>query len=118
MIARRPRFLLLLASAGLVSLLPALTSSVSATPDIAKATGQPCATCHVNPAGGGPRNALGMRFEALPNHDTDPAAAFASLTGAPAPAAPAPAMPTPAAAAQPGPTSFQPTLSEVMMEYA
>jgi hypothetical protein len=66
-----------------------------------------------------------MRFEALPNHDTDPAAAFASLTGAPAPAMPAPTMPAPAAA-QPTAaaltpqqlTAIQPTLGGVMIEYA
>jgi mono/diheme cytochrome c family protein len=97
MIPRRIRYVVIFASTGLVSLLPALTAPVVATPDIAQATGQPCATCHVNPGGGGPRNAFGMQFEALANHDSDPAAAFASLmAAAPAPAAPAP-VPAPAA---------------------
>ncbi len=40
-----------------------------------------CGTCHVNPAGGGPRNADGMAFEAIPTHMTDPAGAWAMVVG-------------------------------------
>ena len=38
-----------------------------------------CVTCHVNPNGGGPRNAYGMLFENQPYHATDPAAALAAI---------------------------------------
>jgi uncharacterized repeat protein (TIGR01451 family) len=64
-------------------------SPASALPDYAAKTGQPCATCHVNPAGGGARNATGQAFEAIPTHSTDPAGAFAQATGAKPAAAPA-----------------------------
>jgi hypothetical protein len=38
-----------------------------ATPQFAAQTHLPCARCHVNPAGGGPRNAFGKAFEANGN---------------------------------------------------
>ncbi|MCX9025108.1 MAG: PGF-CTERM sorting domain-containing protein [Candidatus Methanoperedens sp.] len=38
-----------------------------------------CGTCHVNPNGGGPRNAYGMLFENQPYHSTDPAAALTAI---------------------------------------
>lgn len=86
-------------AAGLIVLF--MPSIGAALPQYAAATGQPCATCHVNPAGGGPRNAKGQAFEAIPTHATDPAGAFAQLN-APAPAVPAPVAPVvaPAAAGQ------------------
>jgi hypothetical protein len=34
-----------------------------ATPQFAAQTHLPCARCHVNPAGGGPRNAFGKAFQ-------------------------------------------------------
>lgn len=33
-----------------------------ARPAYAAATKKPCGTCHVNPAGGGPRNEFGLAF--------------------------------------------------------
>ncbi len=36
----------------------------SATPQYASQTGLSCGRCHVNPAGGGPRNAFGKAFAA------------------------------------------------------
>ncbi len=36
----------------------------AALPAYAAATGKPCGACHVNPAGGGPRNAYGEAFAA------------------------------------------------------
>ncbi len=36
----------------------------SALPQYAAQTGLPCGRCHVNPAGGGPRNAFGKAFAA------------------------------------------------------
>jgi len=38
-----------------------------------------CGTCHVDPNGGGPRNAFGTSFENQPNHATDPAAALKAI---------------------------------------
>lgn len=38
-----------------------------------------CGTCHVNPNGGGPRNAYGMLFENQPYHAADPAAALTAI---------------------------------------
>jgi hypothetical protein len=35
-----------------------------ALPKFAAQTGLPCGKCHVNPAGGGPRNAFGKAFQA------------------------------------------------------
>jgi hypothetical protein len=35
-----------------------------ALPKFAAETGLPCGQCHVNPAGGGPRNAFGKAFQA------------------------------------------------------
>lgn len=63
-----------------------------ALPDYATKTGQSCGTCHVSPAGGGPLTAQGQAFAAIATHTTDPAGAWAQVTGvaqAPAPAAPA-----------------------------
>ena len=75
----------------------------SALPSFSTATGQPCTTCHVNANGTGGFTATGQAFAAIPNHASDPAAAFAQVRGAAAPAAAAPAAPTatraPAAAA-------------------
>ena len=74
----------------------AMATVTDALPQYAAATGQPCSTCHINPAGGGPRNATGQAFEAIPTHSTDPAGAFAQISH---PAAPAPTQaPTPAPA--------------------
>jgi hypothetical protein len=50
---------LLLAAALLVA-----PRSASALPAYAQKEGKPCAYCHVNPAGGGPRNAKGKQYEA------------------------------------------------------
>jgi len=38
--------------------------SAQARPQYARQTGLPCGQCHVNPAGGGPRNAFGQAFAA------------------------------------------------------
>ncbi len=46
-------------SIALVAPSPAL-----ALPAYAQQTGLPCGRCHVNPAGGGPRNAFGKAFAA------------------------------------------------------
>lgn len=120
-ISSRKLLAIVVLGAILVSL--ALPALVYALPQYASATGQPCSTCHVNPAGGGPRNDLGQRFEAVPNHASDPLAAYqqalqaAQPTAAPTepPAAqptPAPAQPT-AAPAQPTAAPAQPTVAPV-----
>ncbi len=49
-----------LALAGVVTLAP---REAAATPAYAAQTKKPCGFCHVNPAGGGPRNATGQKFE-------------------------------------------------------
>jgi hypothetical protein len=38
--------------------------SASALPAYSQKEGKPCGYCHVNPAGGGPRNAKGKQYEA------------------------------------------------------
>jgi hypothetical protein len=35
-----------------------------AKPEYAAQEGKPCGYCHVSPAGGGPRNAMGKQYEA------------------------------------------------------
>jgi len=43
-----------------------------ALPDYAARTGEPCATCHINPAGGGPRNQRGLLWVAAGKPDKVP----------------------------------------------
>ncbi len=72
-----------LGAAGLLLALAGPTPT-AALPRYAGATGQGCATCHINPFGGGPRTAIGQAFEAVPTHSSDPAGAWAlvsSLSG-------------------------------------
>src|SRR5512142_74064 len=91
-------------SAILVALFTA--SATFALPSYATATGQPCSTCHVNPAGGGTLTATGQAFQAIPTHATNPAAAFAQVSAPKAAPAPAPtAAPTAAPAAAAAPTA-------------
>src|SRR5512138_175160 len=56
-----------------------------ALPEYGTRTGEPCATCHVNPAGGGPRTARGALWIAAGKPDKVPLA----VGGAPAGRAPA-----------------------------
>lgn len=95
---RRMGILVMVSLVGVAIAANAASTRVEALPQYAAATGQACGTCHVNPAGGGPRNATGQAFEAIPTHATDPAGAFAQAT------APAPA-PAPAPVAAPAPSS-------------
>ena len=53
---------LLLATALFLALLPA--STASALPEYSSQTGEPCATCHVSPSGGGPRGPRGQAWVA------------------------------------------------------
>ena len=53
---------LLLVSALALTLLP--NSSVKALPEYASQTGEPCATCHISPSGGGPRGPRGQAWVA------------------------------------------------------
>jgi hypothetical protein len=53
---------LLLATAFLLALLPA--SIAGALPEYSAQTGEPCATCHVSPSGGGPRGPRGQAWVA------------------------------------------------------
>jgi hypothetical protein len=57
------------ASAALVAIvllagLVAVPRSATALPAYAAKEGKACGYCHVNPAGGGPRNAKGKQYEA------------------------------------------------------
>jgi mono/diheme cytochrome c family protein len=61
------RFLILLgslflATALMLALLPA--STAGALPEYSAQTGEPCATCHVSPSGGGPRGPRGQAWVA------------------------------------------------------
>jgi hypothetical protein len=53
---------LLLATALLLAMLPA--STAGALPEYSAQTGEPCATCHVSPSGGGPRGPRGQAWVA------------------------------------------------------
>ncbi|MBI4301130.1 MAG: Ig-like domain-containing protein [Chloroflexi bacterium] len=55
-----------------------------AMPNYATNTGQACGTCHINPAGGGPRTDMGRAFEAVKTHAVDPAGAWAQVSDTPA----------------------------------
>ncbi len=56
--------LALIAGAVLFGALGIVPQRASATPQYASQTGLSCGRCHVNPAGGGPRNAFGKAFAA------------------------------------------------------
>jgi len=47
-------------------------SAVHALPEFAERTGEPCATCHVNPGGGGPRTLRGLLWAARGRPDLVP----------------------------------------------
>ena len=53
-----------LAAFVLLASMVAVPRSASALPAYAAKEGKPCGYCHVNPAGGGPRNAKGKAYEA------------------------------------------------------
>jgi hypothetical protein len=53
---------LLLLSALLLALIP--NSTARALPEYSAQTGEPCATCHVSPSGGGPRGPRGQAWVA------------------------------------------------------
>ncbi len=63
--------------------------------------GLSCGTCHVDPNGGGARNAYGQLFESQANHQSDPTAALQAI-GAPPGVTPTP-TPTPAPTPEPTP---------------
>ena len=54
--------ILFLATALLLALLP--TSSAKALPEYSAQTGEPCASCHISPSGGGPRGPRGQAWVA------------------------------------------------------
>ena len=53
---------LLLVAALVLALIP--NSSANALPEYASQTGEPCATCHISPSGGGPRGPRGQAWVA------------------------------------------------------
>ncbi len=54
----------LIAGIIIAAALIATPHNAQAKPEYAAKEGKPCGYCHVNPAGGGPRNARGKRYEA------------------------------------------------------
>jgi len=53
-----------LATAVLLAGLVAVPRSATALPAYSQKEGKACGYCHVNPAGGGPRNAKGKQYQA------------------------------------------------------
>ena len=105
MLSASNRMLTLMALVGVIALFAWLArpNAVAALPGYTTATGQPCSTCHVNPAGGGPLTAVGTAFQAIPNRAADPAGAFTQAT---APRiTPTPGTTTPGTTVQPTPTA-------------
>ncbi len=51
------------AAAALIATVAIAPRQAAATPAYAAQTKKACGYCHVNPAGGGPRNANGQKFE-------------------------------------------------------
>lgn len=62
-------FLLVLIVVAMTAL---LTGQTTALPEYAVRTGEPCGSCHVNPAGGGPRNQRGLLWVAAGKPDKVP----------------------------------------------
>lgn len=61
---KKSRWLFLLVlPAAMVVLFATLVAGAGALPSYATSTGEPCATCHVNPAGGGTLTAAGQTFK-------------------------------------------------------
>jgi hypothetical protein len=61
---------LLLVAALALALIP--NSTVKALPEYASQTGEPCATCHISPSGGGPRGPRGQAWVASSKPSTVP----------------------------------------------
>jgi len=53
--------------------------TVHALPEFADRTGEPCATCHVNPGGGGPRTLRGLLWAAQGRPDVVPELAGSAI---------------------------------------
>lgn len=87
------------------------TRSSVALPDYTTKTGQICGSCHVNPAGGGPLTAKGQAFAAIATHITDPAGAWAQISGVAA------APPPPPAAAEALQVTIEGTLDDNTATY-
>jgi len=68
----RFRNFLVVAAGALMGLLIFGQRPTHALPDYAARTGEPCATCHINPAGGGPRNQRGLLWVAAGKPDKVP----------------------------------------------
>jgi len=74
--------LLVVASMVMIPAASALPQYYSALTTVYGTTGNSCGTCHIDPNGGGDRNAYGTLFENQANHASDPAAALKTI-GAP-----------------------------------
>ena len=72
---------MVLVAAALVGLVGIMRpTTTTALPAYNQATGQACGVCHINPAGGGPRTAIGQAFEAVPTHSSDPLGAWLQVS--------------------------------------
>ena len=74
--------LLVVASMVMIPAASALPQYYSALTTVYGTTGNSCGTCHIDPNGGGDRNAYGTLFENQANHASDPATALKAI-GAP-----------------------------------
>ncbi len=71
-------------SIALIALVAMTAPDAEALPNYTTAIGEACGVCHVNPAGGGTRTALGEAFFQIPTHASDPVGAWAQVTAPPA----------------------------------
>lgn len=53
----------ILAAAGMLAALTVAPRSAAALPTYSQRENRPCEYCHINPAGGGERNAMGKEYE-------------------------------------------------------
>ncbi len=90
------RTITIVAAIGIATILAGIggTTPSGAVSGYTTATGQPCGTCHVNPEGGGSRNATGLAFQAISTHASDPVGALGQVLGTATPTATPTVTPT------------------------
>lgn len=89
-----------------------LASPVAGLPDYAVRTGEPCATCHINPAGGGPRTPRGLAWVAAGKPEKVPELVESLPTPEPSPQAQPSAIPPQVTEPSPAPTSVPTPMEE------
>ncbi len=104
----------------LISLALGLATPTRAMPEYATQVGEPCASCHVSPAGGGMRNVRGQAWVTQGRPSTVPSTEDAlKIMGVSLPSdmsiyTAAPAQPQPAAPFQPQMKSLAPLLERLL----